>query len=89
MKPKRIVLAGGSGFIGQLLIAHWQNEPIDIVVLSRKHYPDHGRVRYVAWDGETLGEWVRELDQDVPHSVRKVVLRMAIVLGREVVYCLF
>lgn len=63
MIPQQVILAGGSGFIGQLLIAHWQNELIDIVVLSRKHYPDHGRVRYVVWDGETLGEWVRELEQ--------------------------
>jgi len=62
MKPRKIVLAGGTGFIGQLLIDHWKEDPIDIVVLSRKLYPDHGRVRYAVWDGETIGEWARELD---------------------------
>ncbi|GAB3644076.1 TIGR01777 family oxidoreductase [Spirosoma arcticum] len=58
----KIILAGGTGFIGQLLIDHWQNQPVDIVVLSRKPHPDHDRVRYVDWDGETLAAWATELD---------------------------
>ncbi|GAB4037832.1 TIGR01777 family oxidoreductase [Spirosoma jeollabukense] len=62
MKPRKIVLAGGSGFIGQLLIDHWQNTPVDIVVFSRKSYASHDHVRYVVWDGETVGKWVHELD---------------------------
>ncbi|CAN5556001.1 TIGR01777 family oxidoreductase [soil metagenome] len=62
MKPHKIILAGGSGFIGQLLIEHWKNAPVDIVVFSRKPCTSHDRVRYVVWDGETLGEWANELD---------------------------
>lgn len=62
MKPNKIVLAGGTGFIGQLLIDHWQSQPVDIIVLSRKPYPNYDRVRYVAWDGETSGAWTTELD---------------------------
>jgi uncharacterized protein (TIGR01777 family) len=59
---RKIILAGGTGFIGQLLINHWQNQAVDIVVLSRKPCPDHDRVRYVAWDGETFGAWTTELN---------------------------
>lgn len=62
MKPRKIILAGGTGFIGRLLIDHWQNQAVDIVVLSRKPYPNHDRVRYVAWDGESLATWATELD---------------------------
>lgn len=60
--PRRIILAGGTGCIGQLLIRHWQSQPIDIVVLSRKPYPAYGRVRDVVWDGKTPGPWTTELD---------------------------
>ncbi len=59
---RKVVLAGGTGFIGQLLIEHWKSTPVDIVVLSRKPYPDHARVRYVVWDGATPGPWATELD---------------------------
>jgi uncharacterized protein (TIGR01777 family) len=62
MKPNKIILAGGTGFIGQLLIDHWKREPVDLVVLSRKPYASHDNVRYITWDGETLGEWGNELD---------------------------
>lgn len=62
MKPHKIILAGGSGFIGQALINHWKDRPVEVVVLSRKAYTAHDRVRYVVWDGETSGTWVTELD---------------------------
>ncbi len=62
MKPQKIILAGGSGFIGQALINHWKYESVEVVVLSRKAYAPHDRVRYVVWDGETPGAWVTELD---------------------------
>ena len=62
MNAHKIVLAGGSGFIGQGLIDHWKNAPVEIVVLSRKPYAAHDHVRYAVWDGETIGEWVNELD---------------------------
>lgn len=59
---RKIVLAGGTGFIGQLLIDHWRDQPIDIVVLSRQPYPTRDRVRHVVWDGKTPGPWATELD---------------------------
>ncbi|GAB3491121.1 TIGR01777 family oxidoreductase [Spirosoma knui] len=61
---RKIVLAGGSGFLGQALIDYWEAQPvpIDLVVLSRQAYTNHGRVRYIAWDGETVGPWSIELD---------------------------
>ncbi|SFD33136.1 hypothetical protein SAMN05216167_104384 [Spirosoma endophyticum] len=29
MKPPKIILAGGSGFIGQLLIEHWKKDRME------------------------------------------------------------
>ncbi|GAB4034810.1 TIGR01777 family oxidoreductase [Spirosoma gilvum] len=63
MKASKIVLAGGTGFIGKLLIDHWKGTDVDIVVLSRKQRPDQKGVRYVVWDGETPGNWVSELER--------------------------
>lgn len=61
MKP-RIILAGGSGFLGQIL-AHWFCQlDWEVVVLTRRPEPRDNGVREVQWDGETLGPWVTELE---------------------------
>ncbi|MBX2924054.1 MAG: DUF1731 domain-containing protein [Chitinophagaceae bacterium] len=71
MKQKKIVLAGGSGFIGSYMSRYWC-EDNEVVVLTRKREKagnnSYGRsekmaaVKYVKWDGKTCGEWAKELE---------------------------
>ncbi|AWO00901.1 TIGR01777 family protein [Chitinophaga alhagiae] len=61
MKNKKIVIAGGSGFIGAGLIEHFGPENT-IVVLSRAPREGHDGVRYVQWDGENPGPWMQALE---------------------------
>ncbi len=59
---KRVVIAGGSGFLGQNLAEHLVGLGYDVVVLSRRS-ADGGQVgRFAVWDGRTVGEWARELE---------------------------
>lgn len=58
MKP-RIVLAGGSGFIGQSLSPPLVSKNYEIVVLTRGKSNHHGRIREAHWDGKKLGEWTQ------------------------------
>ena len=60
--PKKLVLAGGSGSIGQALIASLPADKWEIVVLTRSPEVRGDGVREVAWDGRTQGEWAAELD---------------------------
>src|SRR6266704_5065988 len=57
----RVVLAGGSGFIGSFLREKIARD-YDIVVLTRSPREDGGDIHQVQWDGRTVGEWTRELD---------------------------
>src|ERR1051326_8420038 len=59
---KRIILAGGSGFLGQALAAYFRSAQWDVVILTRS--PDQPDVagRQVAWDARTLGPWKSELE---------------------------
>ncbi len=75
MKNKKIILAGGTGFIGQELCNYFGRENT-IVVLTRQvkditgnaFGEDHvkaevkNNIRYVKWDGTTVGEWKKEFD---------------------------
>ena len=58
----RIVVAGGSGFVGRLLTESLVSGNNDIVVLTRSPRPAAQSIRQVGWDGHTLGDWARELD---------------------------
>lgn len=58
----RIVIAGGSGFIGQALATRFVDQGHDVVVLTRNAVARGDGVREVAWNGRTLGDWAKELD---------------------------
>lgn len=58
---EKIVIAGGSGFIGKALAAYFKAQ-FDVVILSRNNQVDEEGVRYVYWDGKTPGYWQKELE---------------------------
>ena len=58
----RIVIAGGSGFLGISLAKHLSGSGADVVILSRSAPKVTGAWRHVPWDARTLGDWKSELD---------------------------
>jgi len=58
----RIVIAGGSGFLGISLAKHLAGCGASVVILSRSTPKVAGPWRHVSWDARTLGEWKHELD---------------------------
>jgi uncharacterized protein len=57
MKP-RIVLAGGSGFIGRSLSPFLLSKNYEVIVLTRAESDHRGTVRNAHWDGKTPGAWI-------------------------------
>ena len=62
MTSKRVILAGGSGFIGRILSKALLQHQYEVVVLTRRPQPRNDGIQEVEWDGKTLTEWTRELD---------------------------
>ncbi len=63
---ERVVVAGGTGFVGQSLVKALARER-EVVVLSRggelpQSLRDLESVRAVTWDALTVGEWASEVD---------------------------
>jgi uncharacterized protein len=56
----KIVIPGGTGQVGSILARAFHDSGNDVSVLSRK--PASAPWRVVQWDGETLGDWVAEID---------------------------
>ncbi len=61
MKP-RVILAGGSGFIGRALTPVLTAAGYEIVVLTRTPPSSQTGVVSVRWDGKNLGDWARLLE---------------------------
>lgn len=58
----RIVIAGGSGFLGVSLAHHLAAIGLPVVILSRRAPKVDGPWRHVGWDARSLGEWKSQLD---------------------------
>jgi uncharacterized protein len=58
----KIILAGGSGFLGSVLADYFARRGAEIVILTRSPKSRAGLIREVAWDGANLGDWASELE---------------------------
>jgi uncharacterized protein (TIGR01777 family) len=56
----KLVIPGGSGHIGHILARWFHAKGDEVVVLTRK--PSQAPWRSVAWDGQTSGAWIGELE---------------------------
>ena len=54
-----VVLAGGSGFLGQSLARYFAAKDIPSIILTRSETPRDG---FVHWDGATVGDWADHLN---------------------------
>jgi len=59
---KKIIIAGGTGFIGSYLSNRFLRRGYQVVILSRRKSKIENNIRYVNWDGENLSGWKEELE---------------------------
>jgi uncharacterized protein len=57
----KIILAGGSGFLGRLLTKWYLKKNYDVVILSRSS-KNIRKARVIKWNGENIGDWIEELE---------------------------
>ena len=58
----RIVIAGGSGFLGLNLARYLEHFDCEVVLLSRNRPAEDGPWEHVAWDAKTVDDWAIHLD---------------------------
>ncbi|MDG2433925.1 TIGR01777 family oxidoreductase [Flavobacterium sp.] len=54
---KKIIIAAGTGFLGQVLVNHFENKFDEIIILTREQNSVSGKVKFVNWDAKTLAGW--------------------------------
>lgn len=61
---KKIVIAGGSGFLGRALAAHFHKSGFLVTILTRSPKAADDATE-IGWDARTTGDWARELENAV------------------------
>ncbi|MGY3212281.1 TIGR01777 family oxidoreductase [Mucilaginibacter sp. HD30] len=62
MRYKRIILAGGNGYMGGVFADHYKDLADEVIILSRQAKNSKDNIRTLVWDGKTEGAWVNELE---------------------------
>ncbi len=62
MMKRRIIIAGGSGFIGQALAPALLEEGYELVILTRSRSRQENTIRYLNWDGRMIDTWTEAFD---------------------------
>lgn len=58
----KIIIAAGTGFLGNVLVNHFQSKSNDIIVLTRGKTILKNNVRYIHWNAKTMTGWEKELE---------------------------
>lgn len=59
---KKIIIAGGTGFLGTIITDFYTQKGYKIVILTRKNRINESNVQYVKWDAKTQGYWTTKLE---------------------------
>ena len=58
---KRIIITAANGFLGDHLCQFFSKSH-EVIALVRKPQPNSKNIRYLLWDGKTIGDWKTYLD---------------------------
>jgi uncharacterized protein (TIGR01777 family) len=63
MKYKKVIMAGGNGYLGRAFAAYYSVLAEEVIILSRSAKSPQGNIKTVVWDGCTPGNWVNEMEE--------------------------
>ncbi len=58
----KLIIAAGTGFLGQSLLNHFKDKFDEIVILTRGKNRTEGSIKYINWNAKTLTGWETELE---------------------------
>jgi len=59
---KKLIIAAGTGFLGQILVNHFKNKSEKIIILTRGKSEINNKIKYVNWDAKSFSGWESELE---------------------------
>ena len=60
---RKLIIAAGTGFLGNVLIQHFNNKFEEIVILTRGKSEIKNQIKYVNWNAKSFSGWEKELEK--------------------------
>ena len=58
----RIILAGGSGYLGMVLADYYKNKVKEVIILTRGKNEMRDNILWIHWDGQHISNWVEWME---------------------------
>ncbi len=58
----KIIITGGSGFVGEMALDHFTKQGHQVTLISRSKPTFNGSYEWFKWDGKSLGNWMTSLE---------------------------
>lgn len=59
---KKLIIAAGTGFLGQVLVNHFKDSFEEIVILTRGKSESKNNIKFVNWNAKSFSGWEKELE---------------------------
>lgn len=59
---KKLIIAAGTGFLGQVLANHFKDKFEEIIILTRGSSKIKENIRHIKWNAKTFSGWEKELE---------------------------
>jgi NAD dependent epimerase/dehydratase family enzyme len=59
---KMLVIAAGTGFLGKILMNHFEHKYDEIIILTRGKSKINNEIKFVNWDAKAFFGWEKELE---------------------------
>lgn len=59
---KKLIIAAGTGFLGQVLVKHYKDSFDEIIILTRGKSEIKNNIKYVNWNAKSFSGWEKELE---------------------------
>lgn len=59
---KKLIIAAGTGFLGQVLVNHFKDSFDEIVIFTRGKSESRKNIKYVNWNAKSFSGWEKELE---------------------------
>ena len=59
---KKLIIAAGTGFLGQVLVNHFKDSFDEIVILTRGKSESKNNIKFVNWNAKSFSGWEKELE---------------------------
>lgn len=59
---KKLIIAGGTGFLGNVLVEYFKKNVEKIIILTRSRKKDFENINFLLWDGKSQGDWAKAIE---------------------------